>query len=117
MFKITISLAEWTQLYFCFQNTFYEQSDGEAPSLRDGMGRVAYEQSGETFFLPFALEDIDCNQPILTGDQVEFNISTDEKYEIYSFSFEKLICSRPFSKFSHINLEVVINCFKYAIVV
>lgn len=66
---------KWT-VYLCIV-----QSDGEAPSLLDGMGRIAYEQSGETFFLPFGLEDIE-----LTGtkmqpdDQVEFFISTDEKY-------------------------------------
>jgi len=46
----------------------------------DGMGRIAYEQSGETFFLPFALEDIDqSTQKLEPDDQVEFFISTDEK--------------------------------------
>ena len=56
------------------------QSEGEAPSLRDGMGRVAYEQSGETFFLPFGLEDIEITgQRLQAGDKVEFFISTDEK--------------------------------------
>jgi cold shock CspA family protein len=55
-------------------------SEGEAPSLMDGMGRVAYEQSGETFFLPFGLEDIETvGQKIQAGDHVEFFISTDEK--------------------------------------
>lgn len=55
-------------------------SDGEAPSLLDGMGRIAYEQSGETFFLPFGLEDIELpSQKISPDDQVEFYISTDEK--------------------------------------
>jgi len=55
-------------------------SEGEAPSLLDGMGRVAYEQSGETFFLPFALEDIEISgQKLEAGDKVEFYISTDEK--------------------------------------
>lgn len=55
------------------------QSEGEAPGLLDGMGRVTYEQSGETFFLPFALEDIDGGQKITAGDTVEFYISTDER--------------------------------------
>lgn len=54
-------------------------SEGEAPGLLDGMGRVTYEQSGETFFLPFALEDIDGGQKITAGDTVEFYISTDER--------------------------------------
>jgi len=55
-------------------------SEGEAPCLMDGMGRVAYEQSGETFFLPFALEDIEnSGQMLQAGDKVEFYISTDEK--------------------------------------
>lgn len=54
-------------------------SEGEAPSLLDGMGRVTYEQSGETFFLPFALEDIEGGQKIQAGDTVEFYISTDER--------------------------------------
>lgn len=55
-------------------------SEGEAPCLMDGMGRVAYEQSGETFFLPFGLEDIDTpGAKIQTGDHIEFFISTDEK--------------------------------------
>lgn len=55
-------------------------SDGEAPSLLDGMGRIAYEQSGETFFLPFGLEDIEITGTKLQpDDQVEFFISTDEK--------------------------------------
>jgi len=44
------------------------------------MGRIAYEQSGETFFLPFGLEDIELSgQKIQPDDQVEFFISTDEK--------------------------------------
>jgi hypothetical protein len=44
------------------------------------MGRVAYEQSGETFFLPFGLEDIEISgQRLQAGDKVEFYISTDEK--------------------------------------
>lgn len=43
------------------------------------MGRVTYEQSGETFFLPFALEDIEGGQKIQAGDTVEFYISTDER--------------------------------------
>ena len=56
------------------------QSDGEAPSLLDGMGRIAYEQSGETFFLPFGLEDIEVpGSKMQPDDQVEFFISTDEK--------------------------------------
>jgi len=47
----------------------------------DGMGRIAYEQSGETFFLPFGLEDIELSgQKIMPDDQVEFYISTDEKW-------------------------------------
>jgi len=59
----------------------YEQSDGEAPSLLDGMGRIAYEQSGETFFLPFGLEDIELpGQKVEPDDQVEFFVSTDEKW-------------------------------------
>ena len=57
------------------------QSDGEAPSLLDGMGRIAYEQSGETFFLPFGLEDVEpSGQKMEPDDQVEFFISTDEKW-------------------------------------
>jgi len=44
------------------------------------MGRVTYEQSGETFFLPFALEDIEGGQKIQAGDTVEFYISTDERW-------------------------------------
>jgi len=45
------------------------------------MGRIAYEQSGETFFLPFGLEDIELpSQKISPDDQVEFYISTDEKW-------------------------------------
>lgn len=48
--------------------------------MLDGMGRIAYEQSGETFFLPFGLEDIELpSQKISPDDQVEFYISTDEK--------------------------------------
>jgi len=44
------------------------------------MGRIAYEQSGETFFLPFGLEDIELTgTQIHPDDQVEFFISTDEK--------------------------------------
>jgi len=44
------------------------------------MGRVAYEQSGETFFLPFGLEDVEVTgQRLQAGDKVEFFISTDEK--------------------------------------
>lgn len=55
-------------------------SEGEAPALLDGMGRVTYEQSGETFFLPFGLEDIELTgQRLQAGDKVEFFISTDEK--------------------------------------
>ena len=45
------------------------------------MGRIAYEQSGETFFLPFGLEDIEpSGQKMEPDDQVEFYISTDEKW-------------------------------------
>jgi len=46
----------------------------------DGMGRIAYEQSGETFFLPFGLEDLElAGQKMEPDDQVEFFISTDER--------------------------------------
>jgi len=63
------------------------QSDGEAPSLLDGMGRIAYEQSGETFFLPFGLEDVELpGQQLEPDDQVEFFISTDEKSVMHSAS-------------------------------
>ena len=54
----------------------------------DGMGRVAYEQSGETFFLPFGLEDVELpGQKLQPGDKVEFFISTDEKcvHSVYTF--------------------------------
>lgn len=48
--------------------------------MLDGMGRVAYEQSGETFFLPFGLEDVEITgQRLQADDKVEFYISTDEK--------------------------------------
>ena len=48
--------------------------------MLDGMGRIAYEQSGETFFLPFGLEDVELSsQKVEPDDQVEFYISTDEK--------------------------------------
>ena len=70
--------------YICnrlyFDVFLVEQSEGEAPALLDGMGRVTYEQSGETFFLPFGLEDIELTgQRLQAGDKVEFFISTDEK--------------------------------------
>lgn len=49
--------------------------------MLDGMGRVTYEQSGETFFLPFGLEDIEnASQKLGAGDKVEFFLSTDEKF-------------------------------------
>ncbi|ESO08921.1 hypothetical protein HELRODRAFT_190661 [Helobdella robusta] len=48
--------------------------------INESMGQIAYEQNGETFFLPFALEDIE--EPDVTiknGEQVEFFITTDER--------------------------------------
>ncbi|ESN92067.1 hypothetical protein HELRODRAFT_104068 [Helobdella robusta] len=56
-----------------------EQSNGEYANLLDGMGRVTYEQGGETFFLPFALEDTEQGQKIGAGDKVTFYLSTDER--------------------------------------
>ena len=43
------------------------------------MGQIAYEQNGETFFLPFTLEDTEERELIKAGEQVEFYISTDDR--------------------------------------
>lgn len=48
-------------------------------STTEGSGRVSYEQSGEHFFLPYALEDVDNNQKIAAGDKVSFYIATDKR--------------------------------------
>jgi len=49
----------------------------------DGLGRVTYEQSGETFFLSFSFEDVetpdDTSGDLKVGDHVEFYICTDER--------------------------------------
>jgi len=46
---------------------------------QDTMGRVTYENKGECFFLPFALEDIQDNNVPKTGDEVAFYIATDKR--------------------------------------
>lgn len=43
-------------------------------------GSVSYEQSGEMFFLAYAVEDVEGGQRLQAGDQVEFFISTDERF-------------------------------------
>lgn len=45
----------------------------------EGTGRVTYEQGGETFFLPYAPEDIHLGHKPLPGDKVTFYICTDER--------------------------------------
>lgn len=45
----------------------------------ENMGQIAYEQNGETFFLPFTLEDTEERELIKAGEQVEFYISTDDR--------------------------------------
>lgn len=51
---------------------------GTVLGSQDGFGRVTYEHSGECFFLPYAMEDVqEPNIKIKTGDQVMFSISTD----------------------------------------
>lgn len=52
--------------------------NGTVLGSQDGFGRVTYEHSGECFFLPYAMEDVqEPNIKIKTGDQVMFSISTD----------------------------------------
>lgn len=51
--------------------------DGEMTGSQDGS--VSYEQSGEMFFLAYAVEDVEGGQRLQAGDQVEFFISTDER--------------------------------------
>ncbi|GIY87981.1 cold shock domain-containing protein E1, partial [Caerostris darwini] len=41
-------------------------------------GRVAYENRGECFFLPYSSEDIDCTAELHPHDKVTFRISTDK---------------------------------------
>lgn len=46
---------------------------------QDGLGRVSYEQSGEFFFLPFSMDDVEGNAKLRTGDEVNFYIATDKR--------------------------------------
>lgn len=45
----------------------------------DGFGRVSYEQSGEVFFLPFSIDDVENGCKLTSGDQVNFHIITDKR--------------------------------------
>ncbi|CAH1799965.1 unnamed protein product [Owenia fusiformis] len=47
--------------------------------LSDGMGRVSYEQSGETFFLPYGIEDLEDGCKIKPGDECTMFVSTDKR--------------------------------------
>lgn len=49
-------------------------------NLQDvGYGRVSYERSGECFFLPYSVDDVDDNCNLTAGDQVSFYIATDKR--------------------------------------
>ena len=48
-------------------------------SGQEGTGRVSYEQSGEHFFLPFGVEDIEDAALLSNGDEVTFLIATDKR--------------------------------------
>ncbi|ELU07507.1 hypothetical protein CAPTEDRAFT_158253 [Capitella teleta] len=45
----------------------------------EGTGRVSYEQSGEHFFLPYAIEDKEEGHSLSPGDEVTFLIATDKR--------------------------------------
>ncbi|KAK2146556.1 hypothetical protein LSH36_600g01076 [Paralvinella palmiformis] len=46
---------------------------------QDGLGRVSYEQSGEVFFLPFSVDDVEDGSRLQTGDDVTFYIATNKR--------------------------------------
>jgi len=48
-------------------------------AVLEGSGRVSYEQTGEHFFLPFTMDDIENNKKLATGDKVSFYIATDKR--------------------------------------
>jgi len=56
-----------------------EAKPSKGPGILDGMGRVSYEQSGEHFFMPFAIEDVEENEKLRAGDQVTFYVATDKR--------------------------------------
>jgi len=45
----------------------------------EGTGRVSYEQSGEHFFLPYAIEDLEAGQRVNVQDKVSFYVATDKR--------------------------------------
>lgn len=50
---------------------------GDFSSPSSELGRVTYEQGGETFFLPFANDDVESGQKVTVGDKVTFMIAND----------------------------------------
>jgi len=55
-------------------------------------GSVSYEQSGEMFFLAYAVEDVEGVQRLQAGDQVEFFISTDERFVYKKVNQSFVLC-------------------------
>ncbi|XP_074640508.1 cold shock domain-containing protein E1-like [Tubulanus polymorphus] len=47
--------------------------------IQDGMGRVSFERSGECFFLPFSMDDLEDGAKVKNGDNVTFFIATDKR--------------------------------------
>ena len=97
----------WIFIWLEYEVTMFivSQSDGELSP--DEMGRVTYEQSGETFFLPFTLEDIENGERIKAGDHVEFFISTDERWFNISCMASCMFCSLSL-QFTEIDHDLVI---------
>lgn len=51
----------------------------QGANTQDTQGRVSYELSGEFFFLPFSVDDVDGGAKLRTGDQVTFFVATDKR--------------------------------------
>lgn len=45
----------------------------------DTQGRISYENRGECFFLPYNKDDVEGNVTLRTGDQVSFQIATNQR--------------------------------------
>jgi cold shock CspA family protein len=66
---------------------------------QDGLGRVTYEQKGECFFLPFAMEDVEGSKKLHVGDEVTFYIATDKRNGIIRARKVKLVQAAEQEKF------------------
>lgn len=53
-------------------------------STNDIQARITYENKGECFFLPFGKDDIEGNVTLRIGDEVSFQMATNNKYVLYN---------------------------------